>query len=225
MTNASGLPPALVELEVADEPGAWAAAGFLVEANVVRLGGVTVRLTGRGDGSRCGIVSWTLAGIALAGVDLDGLPTDLASNPATPTTAEPLAHPNGVIGLDHVVVLTPDLQRTIDAVEATGLPLRRIRDTESRGAPMRQAFFRLGPVILEVVSGDTGSGLAAADAPARWFGLALDVADLDDTKALLGDGLGEPRPAVQAGRRIATLRHHVLGLSVAMAAMDHHADR
>jgi hypothetical protein len=118
------------------------------------------------------------------------------------------------------VVLTPDLDRTLAALDAAGLELRRIRDTTSYGSPMRQAFFRLGPTILEVVSGDTGTGLPAADAPATWFGLAVDVDDLGATKALLGDGIGDAKEAVQRGRRIATFRHRQLGLSVALAAMD-----
>jgi hypothetical protein len=90
---------------------------------------------------------------------------------------------------------------------------------------MRQAFFRFGPTIVEVVSGDTGTGLPAADAPASWFGLAVDVDDLDETAAVLGDGLGAIKPAVQDGRRIATLRHRSFDVSVAIAAMDHHGDR
>jgi catechol 2,3-dioxygenase-like lactoylglutathione lyase family enzyme len=229
--------PLLVELQVADEAVAWAAAGFSVDGAVVVLGPTTVRLLGRDPGAdpasgaaerRRGIVGWTLAGVHLDDDHLDGLPTQVADAPverANPSTPPPPAHPNGVIGLDHVVVLTPDLERTIAAIEAAGLGLRRIRETERNGTPMRQAFFRLGPVILEVVSGDLGSGAPADEAPATFFGLAVDADDLDATKALLGDGIGQPRPAVQAGRRIATFRHRALGMSVALAAMDHHGDR
>ena len=82
---------------------------------------------------------------------------------------------------------------------------------------------RLGATVLEVVSGDVGSGLAAADAPSTWFGLALDVDDLDATAAFLGpDGLGPIKAAVQPGRRIATLRHKAFGLTVPVALMDRH---
>jgi catechol 2,3-dioxygenase-like lactoylglutathione lyase family enzyme len=130
-----------------------------------------------------------------------------------------------VTGLDHVVVLTPDLDRTIAAVDGAGPKLRRIRDTESYGSPMRQAFFRFGPTIVEVVSGDTGTGQPAADAPATWFGLAVDVEDLDQTAKALGEGLGSIKPAVQGGRRIATIRHRNYDMSVAVAAMDDHGDR
>jgi catechol 2,3-dioxygenase-like lactoylglutathione lyase family enzyme len=135
------------------------------------------------------------------------------------------AHPNGVVGLDHVVVVTPDLERTIGACEAAGLGLRRIRDTTSYGSPMRQAFFRLGPTVLEVVSGNVGNGEPAAEAPATWFGLAVDVDDLDQTAGLLGEGLGRIKVAVQDGRRIATFKTKQFDVSVAIAAMDHRGDR
>ena len=53
-----------------------------------------------------------------------------------------------------------------------------------------------------------------------FFGLALTVADLDATGALLGEHLGDQKDAVQDGRRIATLRHKELGMSVATALMS-----
>ena len=217
--------PLVVELRIADEPAAWAGAGFAVDGEVAQVASVAIRLVGRdrADGGR-GIVGWTLAGVHVAG-DLDGLPTDLADAPTPGVPSTGTAHPNGVTSIDHVVVLTPDLERTIEACAAAGLELKRIRETTSYGSPMRQAFFRLGPTILEVVSGDTGSGVAAAESPATWFGLAVNARDLDQTRALLGDALGEPKAAVQAGRRIATFRHRALDLSVPLAAMDDHADR
>jgi catechol 2,3-dioxygenase-like lactoylglutathione lyase family enzyme len=213
----------IVEIEVADDPSAWADAGFAVDGDAVALGPLSIRLVGwPADGTR-GIVGWTLTGVAVEGGSLDGLATAV-TEPRTAPLPQP-THPNGVTGLDHVVVLTPDLDRTIAAVERAGAKLRRVRDTESYGSPMRQAFFRFGPTIVEVVSGDTGTGLPAADAPASWFGLAVDVDDLDETAAVLGDGLGAIKPAVQDGRRIATLRHRSFDVSVAIAAMDHHGDR
>ena len=52
--------------------------------------------------------------------------------------------------------------------------------------------------------------------------IALDVTDLDRTREILGEeACSEARTAVQPGRRIATLRHGVLDLSVRLAAMDH----
>lgn len=229
MADASRIPDRggaarLVELAVADPPEAWAAAGFTVEGDRARIGDTTIHLIGR-DGSGKGIVGWTLAGlIGQEQASIDGLATRF-EEPGSDVDGGAPGHPNGVIGIDHVVVMTPDLDRTIAALGAAGLACRRIRHTDSYGSPMRQAFFRLGLVVLEVVGGATGSGQSVSERPASWFGLALDVDDLDHTVQLLGEGLGPPKVAVQEGRRIATLRHKTFGMSVAVAAMDHHADR
>ena len=213
----------LVELEIADEPAGWADAGFTVADDVVQVGTVRLRLAGRqGDRGDRGITGWTLSGVEVADDQIDGLPTRSRSDMVS---SAPPPHPNGVIGLDHVVVLTPDLDRTIAAFEAVGLDLRRIRDTGSADAPMQQAFFRCGPVIIEVVGPTEGSGESAAAAPATWYGLAMDAVDLDETAALLGDGVGRIKQAVQQGRRITTFRHRSFDISTTLAAMDDHADR
>ncbi|WP_421118827.1 VOC family protein [Aquihabitans daechungensis] len=220
----------LVEIQVADDPAAWTAAGFAVDGDRVAIGTVAIRLTGAPSGSRRrGMTGWTVSGLTIADGSLDGLATSGRTDASTDRIDDPpgsrTPHPNGVVGLDHVVVLTPDLERTIEAIEAAGLDLRRVRETSSNGSPMRQAFFKLGPVVLEVVSGDVGSGAPAAEEPATFFGLAVDAEDLEVTAAALGEGLGRIKPAVQAGRRIATIRTKGYGISVAIAAMDRHGDR
>jgi hypothetical protein len=113
-------------------------------------------------------------------------------------------------------VLTPDLARTVAAFEATGLDVRGTRDADTYGAPMRQVFFRLGEVILELV----GQPDSAREGDPGFFGLAITVADLDAAADQLGDHLGQIKDAVQEGRRIATLRHRDLGMSVATALMS-----
>ena len=121
--------------------------------------------------------------------------------------------------IDHLVVLTPDLDRTVRAVERTlGLSLKRTRDGSASGQPVRQAFFRMGEVILEVV-GPPDPDPARAGAPAAFFGLAVTVASLDAAFELLGpELLSAPKPAVQPGRQIATVRSSA-GLQVALALM------
>jgi catechol 2,3-dioxygenase-like lactoylglutathione lyase family enzyme len=202
------------EIVVGDPPEAWATAGFAVDGDgTCRIGTVRVRLVGRGEGKR--ILGWSLRGAApgsLRGDDLDGLPTRISDR----EPAEPSAHPNGCVAIDHVVVLTPDLARTVSAFEATVLEVRGTRDADTYGAPMRQVFFRLGEVVLEVV----GAPEVAGEGDAGFFGLAHTVEDLDATATLLGEHLGEVKDAVQPGRRIATLRHRQVGMSVATAFMS-----
>jgi hypothetical protein len=200
----------LEALVVADDAAAWADAGFAVNGGATRIGSVAVQLAGRGAGR--GVTAWTLRGATVVDGAIDGLPTlPPVQEGERPNPAG--EHANGATLIDHVVVATPDWQRTTDALVASGLPLRRERDA---GKGMRQGFFRAGEVIIEVVGGHERAG----DGPAGFFGLALTVADLDATKALLGDALSDPKPAVQPGRRIATLRHRDLGLSTAIAFMS-----
>ena len=160
-----------------------------------------------------GIVGWSLRG--LGSTDLDGLPTEGSSAP--PAQGGP--QPNGVKAIDHVVAFTPQLERTRAGLEAAGLDFRRLREEPTPGGGGHQAFFRLGDVILEVVQAPPGSRIAErADGPARLWGISFLVSDLDATVASLGELAGEPRDAVQEGRRIATLRREA-GLGPAIAFM------
>lgn len=196
----------LTTLAVADAPELWQQLGFTVHSrDVCTVGAVHHALGAPGQG----IAGWSLSG-ATGGVD--GLPT---VEPVTTALLSPDAHPNGVVTLDHLVVVTPDLGRTIDALENVGLTLRRTRDA----GRMHQAFFRLGEVILEVVGPPPASGRPASDDPARFYGLAFTVADLEGTAAFLGDRLRPIKEAVQPGRRIATL-DRAAGSTVAMAFMS-----
>ena len=201
------------EITVADPPETWAAAGFAVDDDgVCRIGQVRVRLVGREHGKR--IIGWSLRGApegSLAG-SLDGLPTMASDAPP----AAPAEHANGALYIDHVVLFSPDLARTTKAIEGIGLPLRNHRDSDTYGAPMRQNFFRLGEVSLELI----GAPETPGEGDPGFFGLAHTVADLDAAGALLGEHLGHAKDAVQPGRRIATLRHKELGMSVATALMS-----
>jgi hypothetical protein len=207
--TAAAAAPSLDELVVAAEPERWAAAGFSVEDRICRLGAVRVRLAGETAGR--GIRSWSLRGISTT--ELDGLPTERSTAPPV----EPAEHPNGAVRLDHVVTFTPDLDRTVAALGQAGLDLRRIRDEPLPGGGTRQAFFRLGEVVLEAIEQPQPDGSPVDPAkPARLWGLALLTEDLDASAASLGDLLGAPREAVQPGRRIATVRRPA-GLGTAVA--------
>lgn len=203
------------ELTLAAEPGRWAGAGFTVDPDgVCRAGTVRLRLAGEEAGR--GIVAMSIRGLAEPGErlpDLDGL-----SAPAsTAAPATPAGHANGVERLDHVVALTPDLDRSVRALEAAGLDLRRVREGPTPGGASRQAFFRLGEVILELIEQPASDGSAVdRSKPARLWGLAFLAPDLDRAASVMGDRLGTPRAALQPGRRIATATR-AAGLGVAVA--------
>ncbi len=200
------------ELAVADRPGAWSALGFELTDDTVVVGEVRIRLAGSKAGR--GLSGWSLRGIEAT--ELDGLSTTLSDRP--PPSARPV-HPNGVTGLDHVVAITPALERTVAALQSAGLDLRRIREEPTPAGGPRQAFFRLGATILEVVQESAeASERHGGDRPAFFWGLAFVAPDLDATVAGLGDRVSEIRSAVQPGRRIATLRRSA-GLSLPVALM------
>ena len=147
---------------------------------------------------------------------VDGVALHEAS-PPSPALAGSL----GAIGIDHVVVSSPDLARTTAALSgALAIEPRRTRtEPTGSGERLHQVFFRLGPVILEVVGPSAAAPApATADAPARLWGLVLVVADLGAAAELLGpDRLGPAKAAVQPGQFIATVRSTAgLGLPVAL---------
>lgn len=200
------------ELRVADSASAWEACGFAVRGDACVVGDTRIRFV-EGEGRR-GIAGWSLRG--LASLELDGLATS-RSDAAPPSEAPP--HPNGVSGLDHVVAISTDLDRTVAALVAAGLDLRRLREEPTPAGAPRQAFFRLGSTILEVVQEPPeATERAGGDRPAFFWGLAFVAPDLEQTVSFLGDRVGEIRAAVQPGRRIATLRRNA-GLSVPVALM------
>lgn len=149
--------------------------------------------------------------------DLEGIPVRTGSGTGTGSSME-VVHPNGATELDHLVVLTDDLERTSAAVEVVlGLPCRRIRET----GQVRQAFHRFADTvevrgcIVEIVEQPT-----VPPGTATLMGVVLVIADLDGLAGQLGpDVVSPPKAAVQAGRSISTVRREV-GLGTAVALMS-----
>lgn len=207
---------ALRSLIVGDRASAWSAAGFDVVQRRgrarTRIGDVDIELVGPDDGR--GIIGWRFDAPDLPS-EIDGIATSRA--PALDGDEAP-EHPNRVHQVDHVVMFTPNLQRTTAALTAAGFEARRTRDIPGSEPPKQQVFLWAGSTILEVVGPVAPSG----SGPASLWGLALTSDDLDDTVAFLGDRIGSPKPAVQAGRLIATLRTRDLDISTSIAIMSPH---
>lgn len=196
------------EILVADPPEAWTAAGFSICDGTCRVGGVGIRLVGREGGT--GIIGWSLRGVDVD--ELDGIPTTVSD--AAP--AAPAGHANGVTGIDHIVLLSPDLDRTVAALGAVGVQPRRERLGELGGRPIRQIFFRFGAVIIEAV----GSQDPAGEGPATLWGITYNVTDIEQTAAFFGARTTPVKDAVQPGRRITTVRHAEFGMSVRTAMLS-----
>jgi hypothetical protein len=206
--------PTIDELTLADEPDHWSALGFDVADDCCQLGQVRLRFTGPEPG--VGLSGWSLRDVT--GTELDGLPTALSERPA-PEPAP--AHPNGALAIDHVVAASPDLDRSVAVLQAAGLDLRRVREEPTPAGAPRQAFFRLGSEILELIQEPEQviERTGGPDHPVRFWGMALLVEDLERTVELLAPHVSEIRAAVQPGRRIATVRRSA-GLTVPLALMS-----
>jgi hypothetical protein len=187
-------------IAIGADPAAWTQAGFAVDGNAARVGAVQLDFAA-GEG----ILGWRLD--TADAEEIDGLPI---APPGQAAAEAP--NPNGVTQIDHLVVMTPNLERTTSAFAERDVERRRVREVETDDGPLRQGFFRLGGVILEVVAHPK-----VESGPARFWGITFAVEDLDACAELLGERLGSIRDAVQPGRRIATVRREAgLGLPVAL---------
>ncbi len=200
----------ILRLTVHGDPGAWRRLGLDVGAD----GAFDVGTTGFDVVARdpAGLVAWTILGADPNFTTVDGLPTTVLDADRVPAQRVSY-HVLPVRRVDHVVVVTPSLERTCTAIAAaTGAPLKRIREV---GGGVRQGFHRMGEVIVEVVERPD----IPADSAAMFWGLAFAVDDLEAATGRLGrDLLGPLRPAVQPGRLIATVRESA-GLGVPLALM------
>jgi len=202
--------PQLVALTVADDAEAWRRAGFTVEVDgTCRIGSVDVRIREVPEEGNPG-VQWTLE-LDEPTDSIDGIATDVG----TVSVAIPATHPNGAVAFDHVVVMTPDLDRTVGALQSRGFEVTGTREGEAYGRPMRQAFFLLGDIVLDVAGPPAPDG----DGPAQVFGVAVTVSDLGAAGALLGENLGDPKDATQPGRQVASVRSKA-GLKTPVAFMS-----
>lgn len=210
--------PVLRSLIIGDTPASWIAAGFNVSASNgsahTSIGDVTIELVGPDDGR--GITAWRFDDIGRGTGEhhIDGVSTQ----PVGEVLSKTGEHHNLVSHLDHVVMFTPDLQRTVAALEADGFEARRTRDIPGTEPLRQQVFFWAGSTIIELV----GPAAPTGDGPASLWGLAVTCDDLDLAHERLDGTLGTPKPAVQPGRRIATLRTKDVGISTAIALMTPH---
>lgn len=190
----------LVGIGVPDAPDAWERIGFRVVDGAVSFVNGSLLL------GTSGLVVDRPAGPT----DVDGVAVCVGS-PRAPHT-----HPAGGVQLDHLVLLTDSLERTSLAVtESLGLPCRRRREV----GDVRQAFHRFDDppeagrrgCIVEIVGTSAVTGTVL-------MGVVIDVDDLSGLTARLGpDTVSAPKPAVQPGRSISTVRAGAgLGIRVAL---------
>ncbi len=198
------------ELVVGGGAQNWALIGITFGVDhCALLGDVVLRLN---TAQAPGLHSWVLHGADVSVSSIDGVVTNHEIGETHCTASAHSDFDLGVTGVDHVVINTPDLMRTSDALTAaTGAPLKRVREA---GNSVQQGFHRLASVVVEIVSAPT-----MPQGDASLWGFVLNVKDIYAVANHVGpDVLTIPKPAVQAGRLIATFRSSV-GLGVPVALM------
>lgn len=204
----------LASIVVIADPDSWAAVGFDLVDDSIRLGNGAITVV-RAEQDSPPDEATGISRIVLADApERRGLVDGLAVGSDAAVLGQP--HSNGALDLDHIVVMTDSLERTSSAFEAAlDIECRRIRETTH----VRQAFHRFDDspsgargCILEIVEDPRRTG-------AEWWGLVVTVGELDDVSATYPDLLAPPKPAVQPHRRIATVRRQA-GLGTAVAFMS-----
>jgi hypothetical protein len=225
--------PRLVGLSLNGDVDAWARVGLVGVDGIGRIGDVSLRVR-PGVAS---IASWAFSSLDAAFTNLDGLTLDSSwldpqadalalggaaddvySVGATRVHRKAVADRSAEwVSLDHVVVTTGSLDRTVERFTAAGLRERRRRDIAIAGAAHQQVFFRPGQAIIEVVG-----PVVPSEGGASLWGITVTVGNLDALCDRLGPSvIGEARDAVQPGRRIATFRSAAgLGIPVAVMSPD-----
>jgi hypothetical protein len=200
----------LVALHVGGALTPWQAIGLMFDEHTCPLADVDIVVSGETPG----LHGWTIDIGRDEIIEIDGIRTTLVSG-ATPRPSLSTIGRQKVIGLDHVVVNTDNIDRTTEAITAAlGLEVRRERQL-GNGAVQR--FHKLDNTIIEVVTGPhiTQPG-------ASLWGMVASVDDLFDLAEELGENTtSPPKKATQPGRFISTVRGSV-GLGVPFALMTPH---
>jgi hypothetical protein len=200
----------LVALHVGGALTPWQAIGLTFDEFTCTLADVDVVVSGETSG----LHGWTIDVGRDEIIEIDGIRTRLVSG-TTPRPSMSTIGRQKVIGLDHVVVNTDNIDRTTQAITAAlGLEVRRERQL-GNGAVQR--FHKLENTIIEVVSGPhiTQPG-------ASLWGMVASVDDLFELAEELGENTtSPPKKATQPGRYISTVRGSV-SLGVPFALMTPH---
>ena len=203
MNPTRDIEPTIAELHVGDDPSAWERLGFCINENRSLIGRTEVVFS---DGPK-GIHSWVLRNSMPS--QFGPIPTTFTENPVPNPS---IAHPNGSIGFHHVVLMVPAFDIGKTALSNAGVHVEQGRPFGSTEKAMLRSAPKMGDIELELI------GPESEDRSRHWqlWGLVVAVSDIDATSELLGDLLGQVKPAVQPHRRIATLKKEAeLGVAVA----------
>ncbi|MBC95743.1 hypothetical protein CL649_02630 [bacterium] len=205
----------LIEINLTDDALSWERIGFeiVTENSIQTIIVGNTKLCFEEIDEVKGITSVHVEGIKKNVDSLNFNPTALSSK-----NFEASFHHNRIERIDHLVVTTPNPDRTTKALVKAGVTLSGIRTFGSSPNQTRQSFFWLGDVILELV----GPHQAPKAGKPLFWGLALVSSDINETVRHLGDLCTPLKDAIQPGRKITTVKTRDLSIGVAIAIMSPH---
>ena len=205
----------LLQINLCETPESWERIGFNVDfdSTGASISVGNTKLWFAHNSQTSGINSVCVNGIS---GNLDSLKFEPAEKTGPKPPCPP--HPNHVERIDHLVVTSPDCDRTTVILEEAGLNLEGVRKFGNTPNRMRQSFFWLGDVILELVGPDNPT---TEGRPSFW-GLALVSSDIDETVRKMGTLCSPVKDAVQPGRKITTVETRQLPIGTSIAIMSPH---
>lgn len=195
LSRAAASRPRLEAVEIAADPDAWRGCGFDVPPDAVfGAGGVAVQVAETGAGVRIRL-SRPVAGL------------DRCEAAAAPQSV----HPNGVTGIDHIVLATGSADEITAALVAAGAELRATRQARFGEIEAEQRFFPLPGGMIELVCAPSWPR------PAAVWGITFECADPAGVAQRWPEFVPAPHDALQPGRTITTVTEEArLGTRVAL---------
>lgn len=144
-----------------------------------------------------------------------GVPISVTAAAAVAT----VAGDQDILGLDHIVIRTPDAERAVALYGGRlGLDLRLDRTNPKFGS--RMLFFVCGDLVVEITQ-DLKAGVGSG--PDRIWGLAWRARAIEDAHARMlanGVAVSELRDGRRPGSQVFTVKSHTLGVPTLVIGGD-----
>lgn len=235
--SSAPLTPYPTDICITDNDSAWEQVGFNINAADKYADFGEIRLWFKPGSGGKGITSWGFANLDVAASNcntstLCGIPMINQSNMDKIIDDTSYGHPNGVVGIDHIVISTKNPQWVEN--EFLRLGIKKKRETTNNKLGISYSFYRPGKTILEVIStvADINNEIVPSviettemALPGTYiWGITFVTKDIDFTHKALVDLTKLPWDAVQKGRKITTLNSQKANISTKVAFISQHQE-